>query len=195
MDSTDPVLSGAPLTYTIEVRNAGTQGASSVLLRDQPNANFTYTGFSTTRGACALVGSVHGGRLDCDLGNLGTGPAAFAVVTISGHLTAIVDTNVDNVATVDPDNTVPESNEGNNSDTETTRVLARGAPPSGTPGAFTQGDVDGDGEIDSVDALWVLWLEGHIVSALPVPPAGDVNKDGRTNAIDALLILQIHAGA
>ena len=183
--------SGAPLTYTIEVRNIGTFGATGVRLRDEPNVNFTYTGFSTTRGNCVLVGSVTGGELECDLENLGTGPAAFATVTVSGHVTAIVDTDVDNVVAVDPDSTVPESDEANNSATTTTRVLVGGA----TPPLFIQGDVDGDGDIDSVDALWVLWREAGLIDEVPVPAAADVNKDGLTNSIDALVILQIHAGA
>lgn len=56
------------------------------------------------------------------------------------------------------------------------------------------GDVDCDGEVGSVDALWVLWLVAGTVHNLPCLPAADVSRDGVTNAIDAQLILQYVAG-
>jgi hypothetical protein len=158
-------------------------------MSDSPNVNFTYTGFSTTRGSCLIIGSLTGGKLDCDIGDLGTGAGAFAMITVTGHITAVADTDADNLATADPGSAVTESNEGNNTDVASVHVLA-----SGVPGTFTQGDVDGDGDIDSVDALWVLWLEAAIVHAVPVPPAADVDKNGVVDVIDALLILQIEAG-
>jgi uncharacterized repeat protein (TIGR01451 family) len=183
------VLSGAPLTYSIEVRNAGSAGASAVHMVDTPNVNFTYTGFATSRGTCNVIGSLTGGTLDCDVGDLGTGAGAFASITVTGHITAVADVFVKNMAAADPGSTVAESNEGNNTDSVTVHALA-----SGFPGTFTQGDVDDDGDIDSVDALWILWLEADIVDSVPVPPAADVDKNGAIDVIDALLILQIEAG-
>ena len=141
-------------------------------MSDTPDVNFTYTGFSTTRGSCLIIGSLTGGKLDCDIGDLGTGAGAFAIITVTGHITAIADTDVDNIAAADPGSTVTESNEGNNTDVATVHVFA-----SGLPGTFTQGDVDGDDDIDSVDALWVLWLEAAIVDAVPIFPAADVDKN------------------
>ncbi len=61
-------------------------------------------------------------------------------------------------------------------------------PPTATP-SVTKGDVNGDGRIDSTDALWVLWDEAGIVDDVPLPENADVNHDGRTNSIDALFIL------
>lgn len=61
---------------------------------------------------------------------------------------------------------------------------------------YTLGDVDGDGYIDSIDALMVLQhaakLEGHILSGSAFS-AADVNNDGTADSIDALLILQYAA--
>lgn len=132
-DDPDPVFSGAPLRYTIEVRNIGEQGASSVRFVDTPPSDFTYTGFATTRGVCVLVGSLTGGILDCDLGSIGTGAAAFATITIDGYITATVDATVTNTAVVDPDNLVAEGDETNNTTEETTLVFVPTATPTVTP--------------------------------------------------------------
>jgi len=87
--------------------------------------------------------------------------------------------------------------------------------PSGTPilcntedGKITigQGDVNCDGVVNVVDALFILQYEvGLRVDSggcpLPPPPpdtlnaaGGDVNKDGLTNVVDALFILQCEVG-
>ena len=133
-DNPDPVASGSALTYTIRVRNIGTQPAGTVGLIDQPSANFTYTGFSTTRGVCSLDGSVTGGLLDCDLGSFGTGPSAIATITVTGYVTTTVDVSVSNLATVDANNVVAESNEANNNGSANTFVTAAApvTPPSPT---------------------------------------------------------------
>jgi predicted RNA-binding protein with TRAM domain len=132
MDSADPVASGESFDYAIEVRNVGDAGASFVRMIDDMPGNFTMTGFSTTRGSCVLVGPATGGQLDCDLDNLGTGPAAFAEIVITGYLTSAVDDTVDNNAETDPVDIVEESNEGNNTVVEDTTVLGPTATPSST---------------------------------------------------------------
>ncbi len=130
--SPDPVGSGQPLTYTIEVRNVGSAGADFVRVIDTPPAAFTYTSISSTRGSCVIVGSLTGGMLDCDLGSLGTGAGAFVTITITGFVTTPVATTVSNTATVDPDDTVVESSETNNSDTAISTILASTATPTTT---------------------------------------------------------------
>jgi hypothetical protein len=67
-------------------------------------------------------------------------------------------------------------------------------PPPPPPGEFLLGDVNGDGRIDSVDALWILLDNAGLVGPLPVPEAADTNGDGRISTLDASLILQLHAG-
>ncbi|MCH7699990.1 MAG: DUF11 domain-containing protein [Chloroflexi bacterium] len=132
-DSADPVVTGESFTYTIEVRNDGSAGAQFVRMVDSTPAIFTIIGFATTRGSCVLVGPATGGDIDCDLGSLGTGPAAFATITITGYLTSGVDVSVDNSADVDPLNTIAESNEGNNTAIESTTVLGPTPTPTDTP--------------------------------------------------------------
>ena len=78
-------------------------------------------------------------------------------------------------------------------------------PPTATPVPdHICGDVDRDGEVSSVDALWVLWFDAGLVEfLLPLKDndndgeedrIGDIDRDGLVNSIDAALILQIVAG-
>ncbi len=72
-------------------------------------------------------------------------------------------------------------------------------PPTATATAtptVVLGDVDGNGVVDSTDALWVLWLEALLAEPGDIanPDALDVNGDGIVNAIDALFILWIELG-
>ena len=65
------------------------------------------------------------------------------------------------------------------------------------------GDVDRDGQVSSLDAMWVLWFDAGLVNALlPLKDndqdgltdlIGDINGDRLQNSIDAALILQIAA--
>ena len=56
------------------------------------------------------------------------------------------------------------------------------------------GDVDCSGEVNSIDALFVLQFDAALIVSLPCPVAGDVNEDGMTNSGDAAVILQWIAG-
>lgn len=65
--------------------------------------------------------------------------------------------------------------------------------------AELRGDVDGNSEVNSTDALVILSYD----AALPIPSAfqqriaagiGDANADGQTNSTDALLVLSFDAG-
>jgi hypothetical protein len=72
------------------------------------------------------------------------------------------------------------------------------APPTptrtatATPGEGDNGDANCDGNITSVDSLWVLWEVADIASI--TCPGGlanaDANKDGNITSIDSALILQ-----
>ena len=68
--------------------------------------------------------------------------------------------------------------------------------PSSTPTRRRSplGDVNCDGIVDPVDAVFLLQLEAALIDALPCPEAGDVDEDGETTLIDAALILQFSAG-
>jgi len=56
------------------------------------------------------------------------------------------------------------------------------------------GDVNDDGDVNSLDALYVLQFDADLIQTLPNQPSGDVNENGRVNSIDAALILQYEAG-
>ncbi len=56
------------------------------------------------------------------------------------------------------------------------------------------GDVNDDGIVNSVDALFILQYDARLVSSLPNETSADVNEDGTINALDASLILQFNAG-
>ena len=58
------------------------------------------------------------------------------------------------------------------------------------------GDVNDDGEVNSVDAALILQVEAGIIDLndLEFPNNADVNEDGVVNSVDASLILQFEAG-
>ena len=56
------------------------------------------------------------------------------------------------------------------------------------------GDVNDDGEVDSVDALLILQYDARLIKSLPNSTSADVNEDDTINAVDANLILQFVAG-
>lgn len=60
--------------------------------------------------------------------------------------------------------------------------------------AGMMGDANCDGEVNSVDARYILVVEVGLVDALPCPGGADVDLNGVVNPIDALLILQFEAG-
>lgn len=74
-----------------------------------------------------------------------------------------------------------------------TRPAAAG--PNPTPPKIV-GDVNDDGDVDSVDAALILQVVAGIITEgfLANAPSGDVNGDGDLNAIDAQIILQYEAG-
>lgn len=55
------------------------------------------------------------------------------------------------------------------------------------------GDVNCDGVVDSIDAVFVLWFNAGVLGILPCAKNADANQDGLINSLDALVILQFHA--
>ncbi|MEX1254398.1 MAG: flexitail domain-containing putative surface protein [Dehalococcoidia bacterium] len=106
-DSPDPVVTGQTLTYTITVTNVGGQtlGISTdpqhdpIEVRDQPPADFTYTGFSATLGGTCLILSTPGSPLVCKFENIHGGQSA--VITITGRITTTTDIIAKNEVWVD----------------------------------------------------------------------------------------------
>src|SRR3989337_1324177 len=79
-------------------------------------------------------------------------------------------------------------------------LIVLGAGPTATgPHAFaqgeTQGDVNCDAAVNSIDSLQILrTVAGLSTSAACLADAGDVNCDGDVNSVDSLRILRHVAG-
>ncbi len=108
-------------------------------------------------------------------------------------------------------NLVPEDDSNNGSDifvrgpllgpTPTPRRTATRTPtatPTRTPTParcpLSIGDVDANGAVNSVDALFVLQFVADLLGSLPNSEKADVNGDGRITSVDAAVILQFTAG-
>ena len=112
-DSADPVVSGASLTYTVQVSNAGPNDAASVVSTFTAPANFTVTSTS----GCAEDPS---GTPTCTLGTITNGGNASYTVTgtVGGNDVAMSAQAVVSSATGDPVS-------GNNTGTQTTTYTPR----------------------------------------------------------------------
>jgi hypothetical protein len=75
-----------------------------------------------------------------------------------------------------------------------TRIASPTQPVPTTTPTPRIGDTNGDGVVNSIDALLVLQFTADLLASLPNPSAADMNRDGRVDAIDAALILQRSAG-
>ncbi len=56
------------------------------------------------------------------------------------------------------------------------------------------GDADCNGEIESIDAVYILQYSALLIDLVPCPDNADMNDDGAIDALDAALILQHVAG-
>src|SRR5262245_35081016 len=118
-DSPDPVVAGANLTYTITVANNGAV-AAPVTLSDSIPANTTFTQFTSPAGFTAMVPPVGGtGTITATNGSVAPGTVVFTMVVRVDPSTP-GGSSITNTATLSGD-----PNPGNNSDTESTQVLAQ----------------------------------------------------------------------
>jgi uncharacterized repeat protein (TIGR01451 family) len=128
----NPVVVGAPLTYTLVVANAGPAAATGVTITAALPAAATFVSASPTQGSCGQSA----GAVTCPLGGLPDGGAA----TITVVVTPTQPVTLAAAATVSADQ--PDSNASNDSATTTTQAdLASRATPTLTaqPGGTTLG--------------------------------------------------------
>ena len=81
LDSPDPVIVGATLTYSILVTNIGPNAATAVMLTNTLATNLVYVGVTSTQGGCVNEGRI----VRCDLGTIpGGSGATIQVQTVPG---------------------------------------------------------------------------------------------------------------
>ena len=120
------VVAGAPMTYTLTINNIGTVNATGVRVVDTVPAGLTSI---TAAGTSLFVCGVAGQTVTCDGGAVNQG--SNATVTINAKAPAATGT-ITNTAVVDPNNTILESDELNNTSAlVNTAVTAAPPPPTG----------------------------------------------------------------
>jgi uncharacterized repeat protein (TIGR01451 family) len=203
------VSTGATITYTLTASNSGGATATNVPIRDILGTGLTYVSATGSGVTCTHPSAQ---QIDCTVASLALG--ASATVTITATVAATSGT-VLNGARVDPANAIAEANEAaDDPDRDCTAVGEGTDPPPGTePDNFdctghtvtvqACGDVNCDGQIDAVDALFVLQYVVGLrdgSNECPAPagamylPACDVDCDYDCDAVDALFVLQYVVG-
>jgi uncharacterized repeat protein (TIGR01451 family) len=120
-DSADPVTTGAPLTYTVEVRNAGPDPASGVSMTDDFPSGVDFVAATPSTGTCDRKG----GKVTCTIPSLAVDEVATVTidVTVTRKKGSITNSASVQSAVADPQ-------PANNLDTEVTQITA---PPLGPP--------------------------------------------------------------
>jgi len=131
-DSVDPVATGAQLTYTITVTNAGAAEATGVTVAYTIPPNTSYVSSAASQGATAVAGTT----ITATLGNLANGANATVdvVVTVNAGATG----QLTSTAAVSSSSTDP--NYTNNSATATTDIAVASTTGSTTSGTTTSGN-------------------------------------------------------
>jgi uncharacterized repeat protein (TIGR01451 family) len=113
-DDPDPVAVGTPLTYTIDVANAGPAPANAVRVTDTLPSDVIVTSITPSQG-CETLGST----VTCSLGSIGRGGTARITIVVDPGSTPRTLTNTAAVSSElrDPD-------ESNNTAAATTQVVA-----------------------------------------------------------------------
>jgi uncharacterized repeat protein (TIGR01451 family) len=119
-DSPDPVATGATLTYTAKVHNAGPDPATNTMVTDALPGGVTFVSATTAGGTCTRTGS----KVVCDLGTVTT--TADRTITLRTTVTK-KSGQLSSSASVTSDVTDPS--QGNNLDTETTTIAKPPKPP------------------------------------------------------------------
>lgn len=117
-DNPDPVNNGGTLTYTLTATNLSSDvAAQNVIVTDTLPGGFTPSSVTQSQGSCS--DQTLPNPIQCELGTLA--PLASATVTVVGTFTVPVGVPAFyNDVTITTD--TPETNTGNNSDTEETTI-------------------------------------------------------------------------
>jgi uncharacterized repeat protein (TIGR01451 family) len=140
------VVINSPMTYTLTINNTGTANATGVKVVDTLPAGVTGI---TANGTSLFVCGVAGQTVTCDGGAVNQG--SNATVTINAIAPAAPGA-ITNTAVVDPDNTIAESNELNN----TSALVNTNVTSSQTTGLLTIDKTDGSPAVPGNPA----WAQG-----------------------------------
>jgi len=113
VDSPDPVIAGATLTYTLTIANAGPDTASDVAVTDELPAVVKYGGASGAGWSCSYAG----GLVTCGMFSLAVGTAPSVVITVTAPVTSGTIANTVTVSGLEMD---PQT--GNNTASVVTQV-------------------------------------------------------------------------
>src|SRR5204862_92125 len=130
--SSTTIASGAQLTYTIVIKNTGGAALSNLTFTDQVNGlgviqnppALPQLTISSTKGSCTQ-GGANGNLVTCNGGAVNQGQNA--TITITGTTPAAG--TLTNTAVVDPNNSIQESNELNNTSAAVNTSVS-GPPPA-----------------------------------------------------------------
>jgi len=161
-DNIDPVEVGEQLTYTIYVVNNGPEQATGVQAIDTLPGTATFVSATASQGTC----NQSAGIVTCDLGTLDPGVTATITIVVEPTAGGIM-TNTANVTCNEQD-----PNPANDSATETTEV-----------GVISDGDLDGDGDIDRDDINVIISHRNQPASDCP---ECDIDGDGTITILDAI---------
>lgn len=128
-DSPDPVTEGSTLTYTVTVRNNGSNTATDVTLSDgvSPLTLASFVSADSTQGVCSTALNFCGGfgciealgfplDVTCNIGTLNAGASATVTILVRPPEQSVL------FDTASVSGSAPDSNLSNNSDTESTTV-------------------------------------------------------------------------
>ncbi len=134
IDSPDPVVAGATLTFTLLVTNNGPDTATGVDVFDTLVAGLTVVSVTTTIPGCVVDST--GPIVGCAGGTMGPGTAYVVTIVVTPDATTVP--SFSNTATVSAD--TPDPNGANNSDTESTQVTLGGGTGTTVDLAITKVD-------------------------------------------------------
>ncbi|MCC5641830.1 putative Ig domain-containing protein [Nostoc sp. CHAB 5824] len=146
-DSPDPVIVGNPLTYTLTVSNSGTANASGISVQYTLPSGVTFNGTTVANGFTA---SLSGGVVTFSGGSINAATNATLTVSVIPNSTG---TLTSGTAIVDPNNTIAESDETNNTaaaiTTTINNVVVGQAPTIQLDTANTTDLLDGNGALST----------------------------------------------
>ena len=118
-DSSDPVVLGANITYTLTISNSGPSGATNVLLTDALPPNLIFESVNAPEDwPCTVPQAGTSGSITCTKASLGQGESA-TLLLIAKPMSAGMINNTTTIAAAEPD-----PNTANNEDSEDTTVVA-----------------------------------------------------------------------